>query len=89
MVAVARMMATIRFQYFNRIHIFQPPSLIRQKDLIRNIEIISICLLKIVNQMGLLRSFTPLSVRYLAITMINESLSSQPNRVTIYSAEYL
>tara|TARA_B100000401_G_scaffold88456_1_gene56318 strand:+ start:305 stop:949 length:645 start_codon:yes stop_codon:yes gene_type:complete len=74
---------------FNRIHIFQPPSLIRQKDLIRNIESISICLLKIVNQIGLLRSFTPLSVRDLAITMINESLLSQPNRVTIYITEDL
>ena len=74
---------------FNRIHIFQPPSLIRQKDLIRNIESISICVLKFVNQMGLLKSFTPLSVRDLAITMINESLLSQPNRVTIYSTEDL
>ncbi|MAQ32329.1 MAG: semialdehyde dehydrogenase [Flavobacteriales bacterium] len=74
---------------FNRVHIFQPPSLIRQKDLIRNIESISIWSLKIVNQMGLLRSFKPLLVRDLAKKMIHESLLYQSNRVTIYSAEDL
>ena len=43
---------------FKKIHIFQPPSLIRQPDLIRDGEKISLKILNILNKIGLLRSFS-------------------------------
>jgi len=74
---------------FNKIHIFQPPSLIRQPDLIRNGEKISLQMLNILNKLGILRSFRPLSVRDLAIKMIGEVKSQKSNIITIYKREDL
>ena len=74
---------------FDTIHIFQPPSLIRQSDLIREGEKISLKILKIFNKVGLLRYFKPLSVTDLAIKMIIEVKSENTNRITVYKAKDL
>ena len=69
---------------FNKIHIFQPPSLIRQPELIRPGEKYSINLLQAINRLGLLRSLKPLLVKDLAIKIINESLTNKIEGLTIY-----
>ena len=74
---------------FNKIHIFQPPSLIRQTELIRDGEKISLKILSILNKIGVLRSFKPLSVTDLAIKMIRELKSKNSDRITVYKAEDL
>tara|TARA_B100001758_G_scaffold230532_1_gene226292 strand:+ start:112 stop:765 length:654 start_codon:yes stop_codon:yes gene_type:complete len=80
---------SIKHLNFNKIHIFQPPSLIRQVDLIRDGEKISLKILKILNKIGFLRSFKPLSVSDLAIKMIREVKTKNSNQITIYKAEDL
>lgn len=74
---------------FNKIHIFQPPSLVRQPDLIRSGEKISLKILSILNKIGLLRSFRPLSVEYLAIKMIRVLKEESQNKIKIYKVEDL
>ena len=74
---------------FNIIHIFQSPSLIRQSDLIRNGEKISLKILNILNKIGLLKSFKPLSVADLAIKMIIELRSKKSDKITVYKSEDL
>ena len=80
---------SIKHLHFNKIHIFQPPSLIRQPDLIRYGEKISLKILSILNKIGLLRSFKPLSVVDLAIKMIKEVKTKNSNKITVYKAEGL
>ena len=80
---------SIKHLNFSKIHIFQPPSLIRQSYLIRDGEKISLKILNILNKIGLLRSFKPLSVSDLAIKMISEVKSVQSDRITVYKAEDL
>ena len=74
---------------FNKIHIFQPPSLIRQPELIRLGEKYSINFLQVINKLGLLRSFKPLLVQDLAMKMINESLNNKREGITIYKSKDL
>lgn len=74
---------------FKKIQIFQPPSLIRQKDLIRSIEKISLMFLKPLNNIGILTSLTPLSVSDLAVKMLTESKLNQSERITIYKPKDL
>ena len=74
---------------FNKIHIFQPPSLIRQPDLIRGGEKISLQMLNMLNKIGVLRSYRPLSVRDLAIKMIGEVKSRKSNIITVYKTKDL
>ena len=74
---------------FNKIHIFQPPSLIRQPDLIRDGEKISLKLLNILNKVGVLKYFKPLSVTDLAIKMIREVKSNNSNKIIVYKAKDL
>ena len=69
---------------FKKIHIFQPPSLIRQPDLIRNGEKISLKILNVLNKIGVLRSFRPLLVTDLAIKMIREMKSKKSDNITVY-----
>ena len=80
---------SIKHLNFNKIHIFQPPSLIRQSDLIRNGEKISIRILNILNKIGLLKSFKPLSVADLATKMIRELKSKKSDKITVYKVEDL
>ena len=74
---------------FNKIHIFQPPSLIRQPELIRLGEKYSINLLQVINKLGFLRSLKPLLVKDLAIKIINESLTNKIEGITIYKSKDL
>jgi len=80
---------SIKHLNFNKIHIFQPPSLIRQPDLMRDDEKISVKILNILNKIGLLSSFKPLSVAALAIKMIGEVKTKNSNKITVYKAEDL
>ena len=80
---------SIKHLDFNKIQIFQPPSLIRQPDLIRDGEKISLKILNILNKIGLLRSFKPLSVADLAIKMIREVKAKNSNKITVYKSEDL
>ena len=64
--------SSVKSLRFNTIHIFQPPSLIRQPELIRIGEKYIIKLLQVINKLGLLKSFKPLLVKDLAMKIINE-----------------
>ena len=80
---------SIKCLNFNKIHIFQPPSLIRHPHLIRCGEKISLKILNILNKIGLLRSLTPLSVTDLAIKMVKEVKSKNSNKITVFKADDL
>ena len=56
---------------FERIHIFQPPLLIRQQILMRSAEKRALKILNVLNRFGLLNSQKPLFVSDLAQTMID------------------
>ena len=71
---------------FNKIHIFQPPSLIRPPELIRLVEKYSINLLQAINKLGFLKSLKPLLVKDLAMKIIKESLLNQKDGITIYKS---
>jgi hypothetical protein len=73
----------------NKIHIFQPPSLIRQPELIRSGERYTISLLQVVNKLGCLKSLKPISVKDLAMKIIKESLLNQKYGITIYKPKDL
>jgi len=75
---------SVRSFNFKKIQIFQPPSLIRQQELMRLGEKISIKLLNGINKIGLLKNLKPLLVKDLAKKMIDESLLFNVNRVTTY-----
>ena len=74
---------------FKTIQIFQPPTLIRQPELMRAGEKIGIKVFKGLNKIGILNSQKPLHVRDLAKKMISESLLKQKDRVTIYKSDTL
>ena len=74
---------------FKTIQIFQPPTLIRQPELMRAGEKIGIKVFKGLNKIGILNSQKPLHVRDLAKKMISESLLKQKDRVTIYKSHTL
>jgi len=74
---------------FNKIQIFQPPSLIRQPELMRSGEKNSIKFLKGINKLGFLKSLKPLLVKDLAMKIINESLLNQIEGITIYKSKDL
>ena len=57
---------------FKTIKIYQPPTLIRQDDLLRPTERTGIRILNTLNQFGILLSQKPLNVHLLAKKMINE-----------------
>jgi len=71
---------------FKKIQIFQPPSLIRQPDLIRFGERVSLSILNRLNKIGILKSFKPLLVHDLAKKMITESLSKKSRKISIYNS---
>ena len=74
---------------FKTIQIFQPPTLIRQPELMRAGEKTGIKVFKGLNKIGILNSQKPLHVRDLAKKMISESLLKQKDRVTIYKSHTL
>ena len=72
---------------FKKIQIFQPPSLIRQPELIRAVEKTSLKFLKLINKFGLLKSLEPIHVNQLAKKMITEVQIKQLDRITVYKPE--
>ena len=68
---------------FTAIQIFQPPTLIRQADLLRPAEKRGIRMLNTLNRFGILRSQKPLSVSVLAKKMIDGTQHNTQD-ITIY-----
>ena len=75
---------SVKLLNFKKIQIFQPPSLIRQPELMRSGEYFTIKFFKKISDFGILKSFKPISVELLASKMLYEALKSQNNRFTIY-----
>ena len=69
---------------FNNIYIFQPPFLIRQSNLMRPGEKRALKILKMLNQIGILKSQKPISVSDLAQKMINEIKSDKTVRLQTF-----
>ena len=67
---------------FKSIKIYQPPTLIRQADLLRPAEKRGIRMLNTLNRFGILRSQKPLSVSALAKKMIDEVLINKQGKIT-------
>ena len=65
----------INFLNFENIQIFQPPSLIRQAELMRSGERIGVKLFQTLSSFGILKSLKPIDVSDLAYCMIVESKS--------------
>ena len=74
---------------FQNIQIYQPPSLIRQVDLARKGERLTIGILNFLNKFGLLTSLKPLQVRDLAKKMINESFKRKEIKIQIFKSRDL
>ena len=72
---------------FNKIQIFQPPTLIRQSALARKGEKIGIKVFNRLNKIGLFKSQKPLPVKILAKIMIDAALSKNSNRLEIFSTQ--
>jgi uncharacterized protein YbjT (DUF2867 family) len=68
---------------FTSTHIFQPPTLIRQADLLRPTERRGIRMLNMLNRVGILTSQKPLSVSVLAKKMIDEAQRNTQGK-TVY-----
>ncbi len=81
--------SSIKSLGFNKIHIFQPPSLIRQPELIRSGERYSIKFLHVINKLGFFKSFKPILVKDLAKKIIKESLLNQIEGVVVYKSKDL
>lgn len=69
---------------FNKTHIFQPPTLMRQKNLVRKGEKRGIKIINALNRIGLLKSQKPLSVADLAKKMLYEFLSEESKELKTY-----
>ncbi|MGB2013669.1 MAG: NAD(P)H-binding protein [Flavobacteriaceae bacterium] len=67
---------------FKSIKIYQPPTLIRQADLLRPAEKRGLRILNTLNRFGILRSQKPLSVSVLAKKMIDEVLCNKQGKTT-------
>ena len=71
---------------FKTIQIFQPPTLIRQKDLIRTGEKIGIKIFGFLNYFGILKSQKPLGVSNLAKIMVEQLKKKQTEKVTTFNS---
>ena len=74
---------------FQKIQIYQPPSLIRQPELSRKGERITINVLNLINTFGLLKSLKPLKVRDLAKKMISESFKHKGIKIQVFTRKDL
>ena len=70
---------------FKAIHIYQPPILIRQDELVRRGEKIVIKALRGLNNLGILKSHKPLLVSTLANRMVDEIINLQQENLKIFS----
>jgi len=73
---------------FKTIQIFQPPTLIRQKNLIRVGEKIGIKIFGFLNSFGILKSQKPLPVSILAKVMVDHLKTKQKEKVTTIKTFY-
>ena len=78
-------MAIKRFP-FKTIQIFQPPTLIRQQELIRTGEKIGIKIFRWLNFFGLVKSQKPLPVNILAEFMIEQIKKKQKEKITTFKS---
>lgn len=78
-------MAIKRFP-FKTIQIFQPPTLIRQQELIRTGEKIGIKIFRWLNFFGLVKSQKPLPVNILAEFMIDQIKKKQKEKITTFKS---
>ena len=78
-------MAIKRFP-FKTIQIFQPPTLIRQQELIRTGEKIGIKIFRWLNFFGILKSQKPLPVNILAEFMIDQIKKKQKEKITTFKS---
>mgnify|MGYP001247547073 CR=1 FL=1 len=78
-------MAIKRFP-FKTIQIFQPPTLIRQQELIRTGEKIGIKIFRWLNYFGILKSQKPLPVNILAEFMIDQIKKKQKEKITTFKS---
>ena len=78
-------MAIKRFP-FKTIQIFQPPTLIRQQELIRTGEKIGIKIFRWFNFFGILKSQKPLPVNILAEFMIDQIKKKQKEKITTFKS---
>ena len=78
-------MAIKRFP-FKTIQIFQPPTLIRQQELIRTGEKIGIKIFRWFNFFGILKSQKPLPVDILAEFMIDQIKKKQKEKITTFKS---
>ena len=69
---------------FRSIHIFQPPSLIRQPDLIRKGERVSIFIFNLINKFGFASTLKPISVQDLASKVVNEIIHGSNDGISVY-----
>jgi uncharacterized protein YbjT (DUF2867 family) len=76
---------SVKLLPFNTIQIFQPPSLIRQKELMRTAEKLSVKFFIRLTALGVLKSLKPLNVKDLALKMIKEAKSSQLDKINVFS----
>ena len=76
---------SVKLLPFNTIQIFQPPSLIRQAELMRTAEKLSVKFFNRLTAFGVLKSLKPLHVKDLALKMINEAKSSQLEKINVFS----
>lgn len=76
---------SVKLLPFNTIQIFQPPSLIRQKELMRAAEKLSVIFFNRLTALGVLKSLKPLHVKDLALKMINEAKTSQLEKINMFS----
>jgi uncharacterized protein YbjT (DUF2867 family) len=72
---------------FERIHIFQPPLLIRQPDLMRSGEKRALKILNVLNRFGLLNSQRPLSVSDLAEKMVDAVKTDKTLGAKVYKSK--
>ena len=76
---------SVKLLPFNTIQVFQPPSLIRQTELMRTAEKLSVKFFNRLTALGVLKSLKPLNVKDLALKMIKEAKSSQLDKINVFS----
>ncbi len=74
----------IKLLDFKIINIYQPPSLIRQPELMRSSERFIIKILLKLNNIGMLKLFKPIHVNTLALKMVSDSHNIPKEKINIY-----
>jgi len=75
---------SVKLLNFKKIQIYQPPSLIRQPELMRLGEKVSVKVFQKLNSMRILKSLKPMPVAVLASKMVGESNAVKKDRITNY-----